>query len=147
VEIDAAVAAAREAGLIAKTRRVSKNPSGLHTPREFTSRDGFTILVGKNARQNEEITFRRARADDAWLHARNAAGAHVVIVRAGREIPETTITEAAQLAAYYSAARGDTRVDVIVAPRRNVQRVHGGRAGMVTVRGEKVLTVTPRENL
>ncbi len=136
-EIDAAVAAAREAGLIAAPqRRIRVTPSA---PREFTSRDGFTILVGKNARQNEEVTFRRARADDVWLHARNVAGAHVVIVRAGREIPETTIAEAAQLAAYYSAARGDTRVDVIVAPRRNVQRVRGGRAGMVTVRGEKVV--------
>ncbi|MEW5718766.1 MAG: NFACT RNA binding domain-containing protein [Chloroflexota bacterium] len=144
-EIDAAVAAAREAGLIAASkRRVKVTPSA---PREFTSRDGFTILVGKNARQNEEVTFRRARVDDVWLHARNDAGAHVIIVRAGREIPETTITEAAQLAAYYSAARGDTRVDVIVAPRRNVQRVRGGRAGTVTVRGEKNLTVTPRGNL
>ena len=139
-EIDAVIAAARDAGLIAASkRRIKVMPS---EPRGFTSRDGFQILVGKNARQNEEITFRRAKPDDLWLHARNVAGAHVVIVRAGREIPESTIEEAAALAAYYSAARGDTRADVIVAPRKNVQRVRGGRAGMVTVRGGTTRTVS-----
>ena len=147
-EIDAVIAAAREAGLVSKTRRrgASKNPSGPSAPREFTSREGFQILVGKHARQNEEVTFRRAKADDLWLHARNVAGAHVVILRAGREIPDATIQEAARLAAYYSAARGDTRVDVLVAPRCNVRRMRGGRAGMVTVRGGETRTVTPAES-
>ncbi len=141
-EIDAVVQASRDARLMDKTRRVSKNPSGLNTPRTFQSRDGFTILVGKNARQNEEITFRRAKPDDLWLHARNVAGAHVVILRAGREVPESTVQEAAALAAQYSQARGDSRVDVIVAPRRNVHRVRGGRTGMVTVRESRTIVVT-----
>ncbi len=101
-EIDAVIVAAREAGLLTEAKQKTKaKPSA---PREFTSRDGFTILIGKNARQNEEITFRRARADDLWLHARNVAGAHVVIVRAGRDIPESTIEEAAKLAAQYLAS-------------------------------------------
>ncbi|MBM3127014.1 MAG: fibronectin/fibrinogen-binding protein [Chloroflexi bacterium] len=138
-EIDAVIAAARDAGLIAVAKqRVKTAPS---VPREFTSREGFAILVGKNARQNEEVTFRRAKSDDVWLHARNVAGAHVVIVRAGRAISESTIEEAAGLAARYSAARGETRVDVIVAPRKQVQRARGGRAGMVTVRGERTVSV------
>ncbi len=140
-EIEAVIRAAHEAGLVAETRRVSKNPAGLNEPRAFQSRDGFTILVGKNARQNEEITFRRAKPDDLWLHARNVAGAHVVIVRAGREVPDSTVQEAAALAAQHSQARGDSRVDVIVTPRRNVHRVRGGRTGMVTVRESKTLTV------
>ncbi|CAG0982360.1 partial Rqc2 RqcH, partial [Anaerolineae bacterium] len=140
-EIDAVIAAARDAGLIVETRRVSRYPSGLSEPRVFQSRDGFAILVGKNAKQNEEITFRRARADDLWLHTRGVAGAHVVIVRAGREIPESTIEEAAALAANYSQARGDTRVDVIVTERKNVHRVRGGNTGMVTVRESKTILV------
>ena len=150
-EIDAAVAAARDAGLIAASKRRAKaRPERSRRvppsePRLFTSRDGFTILVGKNARQNEAVTFRRAKPDDLWLHARNVPGAHVVIVRAGREIPESTIEEAAALAAYYSTARSDTRADVIVAPRRNVQRARGGHAGMVTVRGGKTRVVTSAE--
>jgi len=139
-EIDAVIAAARDAGLIAAPKRRAKVVAS--EPREFTSRDGLTILVGKNARQNEEITFRRAKPDDLWLHARNMPGAHVIIVRAGREIPEATVEEAAAVAAYYSTARGDTRVDVIVTLRRNVQRVRGGRAGMVTVRGGTICTVS-----
>jgi predicted ribosome quality control (RQC) complex YloA/Tae2 family protein len=116
-------------------------------PRAYQSREGFTILVGKNARQNEEVTFRRAKPDDLWLHARSAAGAHVVIVRAGREVPESTVEEAAGLAANYSQARTNTRVDVIVTARKNVRRVRGGRIGMVTVRGERVVTVTPTDQV
>jgi predicted ribosome quality control (RQC) complex YloA/Tae2 family protein len=142
-EIDAALAAAHDAGLIAVSKRRAK--VALSEPRAFTSRDGFQILIGKNARQNDDLTFRRAKPDDLWLHARNVAGAHTVIVRAGREISESAIEEAAALAAYYSSARSDTRVEVVVTPRRNVQRVRGGHAGMVTVRSSKTLTVTPAE--
>jgi predicted ribosome quality control (RQC) complex YloA/Tae2 family protein len=141
-EIDAVILAAREAGLLTIARPRTK-PAAVSEPRVYQSREGFTILVGKNARQNEEITFRRAKPDDLWLHARNAAGAHVVILQAGHEIPESTIDEAAALAAQSSQARDDSRVDVIVTPRKNVHRVRGGRTGMVTVRGERVVTVAP----
>jgi predicted ribosome quality control (RQC) complex YloA/Tae2 family protein len=145
-EIDAVVLAARKAGLLTIIGpRARALP--LSEPRVYQSRDGFAILVGKNARQNEEITFRRARADDLWLHARNAAGAHIVIVGGGREVPESTIEEAAGLAARYSQARADIRVDVIVTPRKNVRRVRGGRTGMVTVRGERTVTVTPSNRI
>jgi predicted ribosome quality control (RQC) complex YloA/Tae2 family protein len=138
-EIDAVIVAARDAGLLTEAKqKIKVKPS---EPRTFTSQDGFTLLVGKNARQNEELTFRRARADDLWLHARGVAGAHVVIVRAGREIPEATIQEAATLAAQYSQARSNSVVDVIVTPRKNVHRVRGGRAGMVWVTNERTISV------
>jgi len=139
-EIEAVIATARDAGLLTPAKRRARVAAS--APREFISRDGFTILVGKNARQNDELTFRRARPDDVWLHARNVAGAHVIIVRAGREIPESTIEEAAALAVRYSTARDDPNAEVIVAPRRNVRRVRGGRPGMVTVRASR--TVRPR---
>ncbi len=139
-EIDAVVQAARDAGLLTEARPRAKVTVG--EPRSFQSRDGFTILVGRNARQNEEITFRRAKPEDVWLHAKDAAGAHVVVIRAGREVPETTIQEAAALAAQYSQARGEARVDVIVTPRKNVHRMRGGKPGMVTMRGEKTLRVS-----
>jgi predicted ribosome quality control (RQC) complex YloA/Tae2 family protein len=144
-EIDAVIAAAREAGFLPTARPAAK-PSGAAKgaagePRVFQSRDGFTILVGRNAHQNEDVTFRRAQPEDLWLHAREAAGAHVVILKRGREIPESTIREAGQLAAYYSQARGDSRVDVIVTERRHVRRARGGRTGMVTVRNARTLSV------
>ncbi len=142
-EIDAVIQAAREAGLLSAAR--SKARAAEATPRAFTSRDGLQILVGKNARQNEEITFRRARPDDLWLHARNVSGAHVVIVRGGRDIPESTVEQAAELAAFYSQARGEANVDVIVAPRRNVHRLRGGKAGMVTVREERTVRASGKQ--
>lgn len=138
-EIDAVVQSAREAGLLTQGRARSRVPAS--EPRTVQSQDGFAILVGRNARQNEEITFHRARPDDLWLHVRNVAGSHVVIVRGGREIPESTILEAATLAAHYSQARDQSRVDVMVAPRRNVHRMRGGKAGMVTVGGERTVVV------
>jgi predicted ribosome quality control (RQC) complex YloA/Tae2 family protein len=145
-EIDAVVLAAREAGLLTVGRPRSRAVA-VSEPRVYQSREGFAILVGKNARQNEEVTFRRAKPEDLWLHARNAAGAHVVIVGSGRAVPEPTVEEAARLAARYSQARSDTRVDVIVTPRRNVRRVRGGRTGMVTVRGERTVTVSPADRV
>jgi predicted ribosome quality control (RQC) complex YloA/Tae2 family protein len=138
-EIDAVIALARDAGLIAEAKQKSKIVKS--EPREFQSRDGFTILIGKNAQQNDALTFRRARADDLWLHARGVAGVHIVIVRAGREIPESTIQHAAQLAKQYSQARDDTRAEVIVAPRKNVHRVRGGHPGLVTVRDSRIVLV------
>ena len=141
-EIDVVVQAAREAGLVDKTRKVARQrPAGLSEPRIFTSRDGLTILIGKNAKQNEDVTFRRANPDDLWLHARNVAGAHVVIIRAGRDVPESTIEEAAKIAAQHSQARNDSAVDVIVTPRRNVHRVRGGRTGMVNVKTSAIIRV------
>lgn len=141
-EIDAVVLAAREVGLLkSQTKKTRANTVAKSEPRAFESMDGLTILVGKNARQNEEITFGRAKPDDLWLHARNVAGAHVVIIGAGRTVPEATIKQAAQLAAQHSQARGVSRVDVIVTERKNVRRVPRGKPGMVTVRNERVVTV------
>ncbi len=132
-EIEAIARAAYEAGLIGGHPRRARALGS--EPRVFRSRDGFTILVGRNARQNDEITFRRARPDDLWLHVRALPGAHVVIVRAGRNVPETTIAEAAALARRYSQARDDSHAQVIVTSRRYVHRLRGGKPGMVTVRG------------
>lgn len=141
-EIDGVVQAATSAGLLTHVRPRGKLQAS--EPLTMTSQDGFTMLVGKNARQNEEITFHRARPDDLWLHVRNAAGAHVVVVRAGRDIPESTVVEAAQLALTYSQARGETRAEVMVAPRKNVHRMRGAhsKAGMVSVRGERTVQIT-----
>ena len=146
-EIDAVAAEARAARLLTTPRAKSGAPPAPSQPREFISPDGFQVLVGRNARQNETVTFDRAGAEDLWLHARGAAGAHVVILTRGRQAPESTVEFAASLAAYYSQAREDTRVDIIVAPRKNVRRVSGraARPGLVTVRGERTVRVRPRQ--
>jgi len=119
-------------------RRSGQQATG---PRRFKSAQGFEILVGRNARQNEAVTFRMAHAEDLWLHARNAPGSHVVVRRRGAQPDEATILAAAQLAAYYSRLRGERSAPVIVVPKRFVSRAAGGRTGQVRVRNEEVITV------
>jgi predicted ribosome quality control (RQC) complex YloA/Tae2 family protein len=101
--------------------------------RYFTP-SGLEIVVGRNARQNDQVTFGLANAADLWLHARDVPGAHVVVRSGGRTLDEATLLAAAQLAAYYSQKRGDRAVAVSVTPRRYVTRVAGGRPGQVHFR-------------
>ena len=121
-------------------------PPGGGVPLRVQSRDGFTLLIGKNSRQNEEITFHQATANDIWLHARGVPGAHVIIKAAGREIPRSTIEQAASLAAYYSQARGSTSVPVDYTLQRYVRHMKGGGPGMVNYERERTIHAVP-ENL
>lgn len=120
-------------------KKKASTPAG--QPLRFVSEQDFEILVGKNARQNEKITFDTAHGDDLWLHVRGMPGAHVVVRRRGAEVDEATLEAAAQLAAYYSKARGERNAEVIVARRRSVNRIAGGRPGQVSVRNEQTITV------
>jgi predicted ribosome quality control (RQC) complex YloA/Tae2 family protein len=128
-----------------KTKPVS--PGG-GVPLHVQSRDGYTILIGKNSRQNEEVTFRQASAQDMWLHARGVPGAHVIIKAGGRDIPLRTLEQAAGLAAYYSQARENTRVPVDYTLQRYVRHMKGGGPGMVLYEREKTVYAEPEnENL
>jgi predicted ribosome quality control (RQC) complex YloA/Tae2 family protein len=120
-------------------RKQRSTPAG--QPLRFDSREGFEILVGKNARQNEKITFGTAHSDDFWLHIRGMPGAHVVVRRRGSEVDDETLEAAAQLAAFYSKARGERNAEVMVTRRRAVNRIAGGRPGQVSVRNEETITV------
>src|SRR5258708_20594774 len=83
-------------------------PPGGGVPLHVLSRDGLTLLIGKNSRQNEEVTFHQATANDMWLHARGVPGAHVIIKARGRHIPHSTIEQPASLAHFYSHAQVST---------------------------------------
>jgi predicted ribosome quality control (RQC) complex YloA/Tae2 family protein len=117
------------------------------TPLRVQSRDGFTILIGKNSRQNEEVTFRQATSNDMWLHARNIPGSHVIIKAAGRNIPRSTIEQAASIAAYYSQARGSTHVPIDYTLQKNVKHMKGGGPGMVTYERERTIEAEPENGL
>ncbi|MBC8249678.1 MAG: NFACT family protein, partial [Anaerolineales bacterium] len=130
LEIQEVEASLAEAGYIREKRRRRK--VGRSQPLAVNSQDGLLILVGRNSRQNEEVTFRRAAPNDLWLHVRGAPGAHVIVKTGGREVPEATLRQAAQLAAYYSQARGSTRVDVAYTERRYVRPIKGAGPGLVT---------------
>jgi predicted ribosome quality control (RQC) complex YloA/Tae2 family protein len=126
------------------TRPATRESRLATTPGKATSRDGFTLLYGRSARQNDALTFGLARPDDLWLHARGVPGSHVVIRATGRPIPESTVAEAARLAARHSKARADSAVDVIVTEKRHVRRIPGAPPGLVTVSNERVLRVRPQ---
>jgi predicted ribosome quality control (RQC) complex YloA/Tae2 family protein len=142
-EIQEVEACLAEAGYIKEKRRRLK--AGRSQPLAMHSEDGLLILVGKNSRQNHEITFRRAAPDDLWLHVRGAPGAHVIIKSGGREVPEATLRQAAQLAAYYSQVRGSARVAVDYTERRYVRPIKGAGPGLVTYTQEKTIHVAPGE--
>lgn len=104
--------------------------------------NGFTAIVGRNARENEEVTFRLAGRGDLWLHARERTGAHVVL-QGQRDPDSATVAEAAALAAHFSAARSDTAVDVDLAAVRDVRKIPGGPPGRVTFRNARTVRVRP----
>jgi predicted ribosome quality control (RQC) complex YloA/Tae2 family protein len=103
-----------------------------------------TVYVGRTARQNDEATFDLGRPEDIWLHARGVTGAHVILrVDAGKP-SEALIRQAAQIAAWHSAARAAASVPVDVTERRHVRKIKGGPPGAVTYSGERTLQVPPR---
>jgi len=128
-----------------KQQNAKPVPPGGGVPLHVQSRDGFTILIGKNSRQNEEVTFHQASAHDTWLHARGVPGAHVIIKAGGREIPQSTVEQAASLAAYYSQARASTHVPVDYTLQRYVRHMKGGGPGMVIYEREKTLHAEPED--
>jgi predicted ribosome quality control (RQC) complex YloA/Tae2 family protein len=129
-----------------KQKKTGKDRAASHAggvPLHVRSRDGLSILVGRNSRQNEEVTFRQATGNDIWLHARGVPGAHVIIKTAGRQVPQSTLEQAAGLAAYYSQARGNSSVPVDYTLQRYVRHMKGGGPGMVIYDHERTLYARP----
>ncbi|HKD99393.1 MAG TPA: NFACT RNA binding domain-containing protein [Planctomycetota bacterium] len=112
-------------------------------PRRFRSADGVEILVGKNDRQNDLLTFRLARGNDLWLHVGSGAGGSHVVVRLARDrsAPLETLLDAAALAVHFSQLRGAARAEVVYAPRKRVTKPRGAPPGRVAVAGEKRIEV------
>jgi predicted ribosome quality control (RQC) complex YloA/Tae2 family protein len=108
------------------------------------SADGFEILVGKNNRQNDYLTMHLANKEDLWLHAKDAPGSHVIIrSQPGRQIPDATLEQAAQLAAFYSDSRRSSKVPVDYTLRKNVWKPAKARPGFVLYENFRTLLVVP----
>ena len=112
-------------------------------PMRFESTDGYPIYVGRNNRQNEELTFKSARKDDIWLHASKVHGSHVIISCGGTTPPDDTITQAAQLAAHYSEAVGGQNLPVDVTSVKQVKKIPNGKPGMVIYHSYRTVIVNP----
>jgi predicted ribosome quality control (RQC) complex YloA/Tae2 family protein len=129
-----------------KTRQ--KSAENIPGARRYRSSDGYEILVGRAARDNDHLTFRVARPHDLWLHAADYPGSHVIIRNSTRaEIPHRTIIEAAQLAAAFSQARRDAKVDVHYTQRKFLSKPKGAAPGLVRMSSFRTITVEPRESV
>lgn len=114
-------------------------------PEKYLATDGKTIiLVGRNNLQNDELTFKMAKKEDLWFHAKDIPGSHVVIT--GNLHPSDDVkTDAAELAAYFSKARLSNLVQVDMIEVKKLNKPTGGKPGFVTYTGQKTLRVTPDE--
>ncbi len=150
-ETSADLAAIREelslAGYIKRPASAKKNKSLQSKPYRFQSSDGFTILVGKNNLQNDELTLKVAAKTDMWFHTKNIHGSHVILILEGKEPTDNAILEAATLAAYYSKGREGNNVPVDYTYAKNVKKPSGARAGMVIYTTNQTVYVSPQGEL
>ena len=116
-------------------------------PMRFESTDGYPIYVGRNNRQNDELTFKLARKDDIWCHASKVHGSHVIISCGGTTPPDDTITQAAQLAAYYSETTAGQNIAVDVTPVKQVKKLPGAKPGMVIYHTYRTVIANPYKDI
>ena len=148
-ELDAQPALAELRGLRAWRKLHALDPIPLakaatELPFKVFEDHGFTILVGRNAQNNDLLTQKYAHKDDLWLHAKDVSGSHVVIRhRAGQPVPEPVVEHAAQLAGWYSKRQHDSLCPVTVTPKKFVRKPKGSLPGQVLVERERVVLVVP----
>lgn len=130
-----------------KDKKNKKKKDKLSKPHHYISKDGFHIYVGKNNRQNDELTLKFANRDDLWLHVKDMPGSHVIIRKSGNEIPDTTLEEAGILAAYYSSAKNSNNVPVDFTEKKNVRKARHAKPGMVIYDNFKTLNINPKKEL
>ena len=144
----AALANLSEPKIASPQRKKRKAPETLTGLRRYLSSDGYEVLVGRTARDNDRLTFHVAKPNDLWLHAGDYPGSHVIIRNSSREdIPHRTIIEAAQLAAKFSQASKDSKVNIHYTRRKFLTKPKGSAPGLVRLSSFKTITVAPGENL
>lgn len=131
-----------QSGYLKQPKNKQKPPKAL-PPIEYVSGDGYTILVGRNNRQNDTLTLKIAEKSDIWLHTHDFTGSHVIIKCEGTRPPEETVEEAALIAAYNSSARNSSLVPVDYTLAKFVKKPAGSKPGMVIFTNNKTLYVTP----
>ena len=137
----------REQGYLKGGVRADEKVKKTSEPLHFRSTEGFEILVGRNNRQNDQLTLKTAKAADIWLHTQGIAGSHVIIRTEGKQPGEKTLFEAAQLAAFHSKGRASAQVPVDYTTVKFVKKPAGAKPGMVIFTNNKTLFVAPDEAL
>lgn len=112
-------------------------------PIHYISSDGFDMYVGKNNIQNEELTFKVATGNDWWFHSKSFPGSHVIVKTNNEELPDATFEEAARLAAYYSKASNQDKVEIDYVQKKHVKKVAGAMPGFVIYHTNYSMIATP----
>ena len=133
----------REQGFIKTQKGTAKRKDKSLPPIEYESSDGFRILVGRNNKQNDQLTLRTANKNDLWLHTKEIHGSHVIIVADGKEISDTAIMEAARIAAMHSKGKDSAQVPVDYTRVKNVSKPNGALPGKVIYVNYNTVYVTP----
>ncbi|KAL4458209.1 hypothetical protein ABPG75_013074 [Micractinium tetrahymenae] len=155
---DAALADKAASKAASKARRAAKRggssggggseSAGGRDFRRYTSPGGFAVLVGRNSRQNEELTCRMAQPGDVWMHARGVPGAHLLMrIPAGRAPEDADLAFAADLAGWFSKARTQGKCDVTVCDPKDISKPTGAKPGQVLCRRERVLVGRPDQSV
>ncbi|HBI64708.1 MAG TPA: fibronectin/fibrinogen-binding protein [Clostridiales bacterium] len=126
-----------------KKRRRAKPVQG--KPFHYKTSDGFDVFAGKNNIQNDLLTLKTAFKRDIWFHTQKIHGSHVILVCDGREPTNTAMTEAAEIAAWHSQARGSAQIPVDYSQVRNIKKPNGAKPGMVIYHVYQTAFVTPDE--
>jgi predicted ribosome quality control (RQC) complex YloA/Tae2 family protein len=111
----------------------------------YISTDGFTILSGRNNVQNDKLTLKDSSKNDIWFHTHNIPGSHTVVVSENKPVPDSTLTQAAMIAAFNSKARSSSLVPVDYTEIKNIKKPAGAKPGMVIYETYKTAYVTPNE--
>ena len=131
------------AGYIKQNGARKKKNTTVPQFKEYTSDEGYKILVGKNNRQNDYLTTVLAAKNDLWFHVKNIPGSHVIVMCRGGEVSDDTVMKAASLAAANSKAAGSSQVPVDYTPVKFVKKPNGAKPGMVIYTTNKTVFVTP----
>jgi len=135
-----------DGGYLRRTDKRKKAPAS-QKPLLFTSSDGFTIAVGRNNTQNDQLTLKTARGRDVWFHVKDIPGSHTVVFTEGTDPPEQTLREAAILAATHSKAAQSSGVPVDYTLIKHVHKPSGAKPGMVIYEHQQTVYVTPDATL
>lgn len=127
-----------------KDQRGSKKQSASLPPREYKTRSGLRVLVGRNNRQNDILTLKYAKKSDIWLHTKDIHGSHVILETNGQDVSDDDIFDAAQIAAYHSKARTGENVPVDYTQVRNVSKPSGAKPGKVIYVKYKTMYADPK---
>jgi predicted ribosome quality control (RQC) complex YloA/Tae2 family protein len=132
-----------ESGYLRRNRQPAAKKRAQPAPLSYTATGGFRVQVGRNNRENDLLTFKKATGGDLWLHTKDIPGAHVILFTEGREAPASAVFEAAGIAAWHSKGRASENVPVDCTLAKHVKKPAGARPGMVIFTHNKTFYVKP----